>query len=275
LFGSFENIIIAKSEMPLGVRQNGIAVFNFSNAEVRKMAQTVRGQRPALTIKGYALQSAGESVTEADCISRVISADVRGVTFETTYNGETWALRAPVNGVHFVENLTGAILIARLFNVSWEQIAEGCRTLQMPKQTMQVYEMTNGVTIIDDSYNATPKGFESALRYLRLFPNAQRVVITSGVIELGSKTDEVHQTLGAQMRENIEQIFLTEKGFADSLRKGLGDQAARLKVVHGEDDVLPMLDALPAGTVILLEGRMPIYVTKWVQTHKRSEAANA
>jgi UDP-N-acetylmuramoyl-tripeptide--D-alanyl-D-alanine ligase len=265
LFGSLERIIQAKSEIVAGLPPGGTALFNFSNPYCRQMADTARRERPDLRVLGYAVLD-GQTNTPADLSARVLSATANGVRFEVVDGKETVQISAPVNGLHFVENLAGAILVARLNDLTWDEIQRGCDALQLPDKTMQVSELENKLTLIDDSHNSTPKAFISAVNYLQLFPDKKKIVITPGIIELGPETEAIHRQLGQHLREvNVDRVILTTKDFFAPLQSGLAEHAASaLCYSDGQAafrETLSQLGPLE-NLVILLEGRVPAYVLK-------------
>ncbi len=202
----------------------------------------------------------------ADCRARIRAAGEKGVEFEVNLGGETVRLTAPVTGLHFIENLAGAILLARLHDLSWAEISNGCSTIQLPGQTMQVSELGNGVVLIDDSHNSTPQAFLSALRYLEFFPHKQKVVITPGIIELGPETDAVHIALGQRLAQlGIDRLIVTSRELRRPLKAGLAQHAeAMLRYSNNRRDLESLLSEFTPGQnlVVLLEGRVPAYVLK-------------
>lgn len=265
LFGNLERIIRAKSEIVDGLPPGGTALFNFSNPYCRQMADTARRERPDLRVLGYAVLD-DEAGIPADLSARILSATAGGVRFEILDGAQTVQISAPVHGRHFVENLAGAILIARLNDLTWAEIQRGCDSLQLPDKTMQVSELDNRLTLVDDSHNSTPKAFISALDYLTLFPDKKKIVITPGIIELGPETEAVHRQLGQHLRDiNVDQVILTTKDFFAPLQSGLAEHAnAVLRYSEGPAALRETLSQLGPfeHLVVLLEGRVPAYVLK-------------
>jgi UDP-N-acetylmuramoyl-tripeptide--D-alanyl-D-alanine ligase len=265
LFGSLERIIQAKYEIVAGLPQGGTVLFNFSNPYCRQMADKARRERPDLRVLGYAVLN-GETEIQADLSARVLSATTKGVLFEILDGKQTVQISAPVTGLHFVENLAGATLIARLNDLTWDEIQRGCDALQLPDKTMEVSELDNKLTLIDDSHNSTPKAFISALNYLKLFPDKKKIVITPGIIELGPEAEAIHRQLGQHLRDlKVDRVILTSKDFFAPLQSGLAEHAAAaLCYSEGQAAFREALSQLgpSENLVILLEGRVPAYVLK-------------
>lgn len=263
LFGSLENIMKAKYELVESLPKGGIAIFNLSNKYCYRMYSWAKKEKK-WKVYSYFFRKAekGKVSRRTDLVAQIIRADVDGVDFEVLYKGQKKKLLAPLHGAHFIENLAGSILVAKLLGVSWEEISSGCKTITMPKKIMQIYKSLNDLTIIDDSYNSTPHGFIAALKYLSLFPNKKKFVVTSGIIELGDVSHKIHNDLGNRMRQEINRIYLTNGDFYDDIVRGLEDKE-KLILANDKDMLEKMIDGLKIedDAVVLLEGRMPSIVT--------------
>jgi len=253
LFGSLDNIMDAKFELIEALPAGGTAIFNLSNPHCRKLAQRARKLKSRLKVLGYAV-----APTPADLTAKIVSVQVKGIDFEIKEDGTTKKLFAPVHGAHFIENLTGAILVARTFGVDWKQIAQGCKTLPLSDKIMRVHKLKTGTVIVDDSYNTTPKGFAAALDYLPLFKKQRKIVITPGIIELGKLSQSTHHQLGELVANRADQVILTSREFAKDIRTGLGNKAEMLEIIDSPARLTRRFaKLLNEDSVILLEGRMP------------------
>lgn len=264
LFGSLDNIKKAKFEIVESLPKKGIAIFNLSNKHCRELAKKARRLPTELRIYGY--YSGGEPhKIKADLKSKIVSIDKNAVVFQVQEGKLTKNLSAQLTGVHFVENLTGAILVARLLGVDWGQIIKACKTLNMPEGTMQLMQLKNGSLVIDDTYNSTPKGFASALDYLGML-DSPRYIITPGIIELGEDSKKIHKKLGELAREKVDKIILTKKEFSGSIKDGLKEDVNKLSVIDDINELESMFDRLTRSRgSILLEGRLPQSLIKKVK----------
>src|SRR5690606_16983002 len=113
----------------------------------------------------------------------------------------------------------------------WDQIGKLCKSLETPPGTMNTFNLKSGAQIVDDTYNANPKGFLAALDFLGDFKKSHKVVITSGIIELGSYSHLVHKDLGNLMAKNCDLVILTDVDFAEDIASGLGGQKEKLLVI--------------------------------------------
>ena len=265
LFGTFENIKKAKFELIDALPESGLAFFNVSNLHVRKLLEKAKKLDKNLRIFSYVLSSAGTKGINADMMSKVVGVNENGIMFEVLDGRERRKFVTPLHGVHFIENLTGAILVARIFGVTWREIEKGVSTLDSPDHVMQVYKLKNNKIIIDDSYNSTPTGFKSALKYLFLFKGKKKIVITPGIIELGEIYQEVHTNLGKLMSGIVDQTILLNEDPLKSIKKG--NKITSLSVIKNSRKVVELLRNVK-DAAILLEGRQPVSVMKYLDKEK-------
>jgi len=257
LFGSLEKIKEAKFELIKALPSQGIALFNFANSSCRQLAQKAKKLKTNLKILPYA-----SSI-------KILAVKPEKITFIIEENSIRQEVTAPLTGLHLAENLIAAILIARLFKVSWAQIKKGCQTLKMPEKTMQFFPLKTGAWVIDDSYNANFQGFRAAINYLSQFKKRKKTVFTPGIIELGSSSSQIHCQLGRLMRFKTDQIILTDPQFAPDIKRGLRRKAFKLKVIKNRQDQEGQLKKLikSPNQVILIEGRVPQNLTNLIKKY--------
>jgi UDP-N-acetylmuramoyl-tripeptide--D-alanyl-D-alanine ligase len=258
LFGSLENIKRTKYELIESLPEGGMAVFNLSNSFCVDLFKKTKKERSDLAAYGYILEGGSEKTKAifADIKAKMVSVDINGVNFEVSDSKVVKKLFIPVAGVHFVENMAGAILMARHFGVNWKQIEKGCRSIEAPKKTMQTCKL-KGAVIIDDTFNNTPKGFEAALSYLSLYEK-KKAVITPGIIELGAESIKVHHKLGEIMSGFVDKIVLTNNDSTGAIKVGLGNNGYKLTVEKNPEKLVKVVSKLINDEyVILLEGRLP------------------
>lgn len=106
-----------------------------------------------------------------------------------------------VYGEHNVMNALAAIAVAKKYGVSPEQAAEGLRTYQPIAMRGQIIEK-NGITWIDDTYNASPDSMKSGAKVLLALEQVQRrIAVLADVKELGERSEELHSEVGAYLAD--------------------------------------------------------------------------
>jgi UDP-N-acetylmuramoyl-tripeptide--D-alanyl-D-alanine ligase len=126
-------------------------------------------------------------------------------------------------------------------------------------------------TIIDDSYNSNPEGFKAALDILSSFPTSRRrIVITRGMLELGERSDELHEQIGGEIAFVADELVVISEDSFLAIKKGVGDKY-RTKILfkNTSKDLLEYISSLEhEPAVILLENRISQVVMEEISKHK-------
>lgn len=255
LFGSLENIKKAKFELIEELPQNSLALFNLNSPHVLEMYEKAKTLDTKLRVVGYKVISEDNKFDDNIYTAKIVSADEKGISFKIL--NDNVVISSPLHGVHFVQNLLASIKVAREMKIPWSEIKNSCEKLENFEKTMEVRSLSYGSILIDDSYNSTPSAFFAALDYLKYFKNKEKVVVTSGIIELGDRFEKIHEEVGRAMKSGVGSVLVTNKESARFIKKGLGTSASKVKVVENQYEIVSLLEkAMEKGSVILLEGRM-------------------
>ena len=84
-----------------------------------------------------------------------------------------------------------------------------------------MWNKENNVLIIDDSFNGNPAGVREAIETLAKFKNRRKIVLTPGLVEIGSETREVHENIGKQLAKVADKVLLIQNSVTDYILKGL------------------------------------------------------
>lgn len=266
LFGSFENILKAKFELIESLPKGGIALFNYANPECVNLAKNAKKSDKKLKVYGYGrLFSESNKDLENSVSYRILKTSVRGIDFEIYFERERFIFSTPVLGVHFIENLSGAILTARLLKVPWENISEACKTLTLPSATMDVKSLKNGVVIINDTHNSTPRSFKSAVLFSKHI-SGTKIVVTPGIIELGEKSTPIHTEIGKSFNSVFNKVIVTNKEPFDALRKGFASKEIELITDPHKLVRLIKEQVLVGKCLVLFEGRQSKIVMDYIDS---------
>lgn len=127
-------------------------------------------------------------------------------------------------------NLNGARAVAKAMEVSETLIKQA--KVREPKNRFEMTSERYGMKVIDDSFSSNDRGFVDALTYLGQQKKYTRILVTPGLVELGSESDMIHEELGKQVVGNADYVILVgHNERTKSLEKGI---KGKVKVMYIE-----------------------------------------
>lgn len=246
-FQTVDNIVRTKFELADALPASGRLFANTDNEYVRaRLAE----KPPACPVTTYGL-------TVGDITVRDIRVDTAGTSFTVTAGDETQTFVTHLLGAHMIQNLAGCIAVAVSLGIPLSELVYPVRRLKPIEHRLQL--LPNG--FIDDAYNSNPAGFRSALDVLSQF-DAQRVLVTPGMVELGERQETLNRELGAYAADKCDLAVLVGEKQAPPLKEGLlsaGFPAEHIHVVPTLQQGLSLLTTLSTHgkRIVLLENDLP------------------
>ena len=195
--GSRENILKAKLEILEGMEKK-ILVINNDNDLLHKYYM----ENKDVEIHTYGIEN------ESEIMAEDIRLNENDSEFICNLKGKKFKVKVPVGGIHFVYNALCAVAVGNLLGLSVEQIINGIGTFELTKKRMDITELDNGVTIINDSYNASFESMQASLKYLSGLENNRKIAVLGDMFELGEYARELHEKLGREVAENNIYILI-------------------------------------------------------------------
>ncbi len=242
-FGSMEGTARAKGELVEALPESGVAVLNADDPLVAAMAP--RTEARVVTFG----ESAGADVRATD-----VRLDERG---RASYLLNTHPVRLPVVGRHQVSNTLAAAAVAIELGMAPDAAAEALGGIGiLSTRRMDVFDRSDGVTVIDDSYNANPSSTAAALRALVTIGTGRRTVAVLGYMaELGDQEEAGHREVGRLAAElGVDRLLAV--GDAAPVLDGAGEVAGwagEPVAVKDQAAAIAALDLHP-GDVVLVKG---------------------
>ncbi|TDC69093.1 UDP-N-acetylmuramoyl-tripeptide--D-alanyl-D-alanine ligase [Actinomadura sp. GC306] len=187
-FGGRENIARAKGEIVEALRPGGTAVLNADDPLVAAMASRTAGR--VVTFG----RSPGADVRAED-----ETLDERGRARFTLVTPEGSApVALLLHGSHAVGNALAAAAAARAAGLGPAEIAEGLsQAVPASRWRMEVTERADGVTVVNDAYNANPDSTRAAIDVLVHMARGRRAYAVLGeMAELGDSAAAEHAKIG-------------------------------------------------------------------------------
>jgi UDP-N-acetylmuramoyl-tripeptide--D-alanyl-D-alanine ligase len=118
-------------------------------------------------------------------------------------------------------NLRGAKKAAELVGMSMAEIKK--IRVREPRSRFEMTTKRYGMRVIDDSFSSNNVGFVEAVKYLGKQTAYTRILVTPGLVELGSESNVIHEQLGRQITPNADLVLLVGKNErTNSLERGIG-----------------------------------------------------
>lgn len=187
LLGSQKNIFSAKMEITETLNEGDYLIVN--------------GDDPLLALiedKPYRVIRVGIDGENLDLKASQVSSDGDGVRF--CVDGTRYYF--PLPGRHNVYNALMSIWLGKNLGLSQAEIQRGLDHFIPSSNRMKIYEK-NGITIIDDSYNANPSSMAAALSVLKDIGESKkrRIAVLGDMLELGDFSRNSHQEIGEKAAE--------------------------------------------------------------------------
>jgi UDP-N-acetylmuramoyl-tripeptide--D-alanyl-D-alanine ligase len=208
-FGSRAAVAEAKGELPQALSPSGVAVLNVDDAAVAAMATRTRGRvvlvgrSPEAMVRAEDVRVDRRARARFDLVSSLPEASGRA------------AVSLKVHGEHHVANALSVAGVALTLGLSVADTAEalsGAATTS--RWRMEVLERADGVTVVNDAYNANPESMRAALEALVTMARGRRSWAVLGeMLELGPSSSEEHAALGRAVAElGVSRLVLVGEG---------------------------------------------------------------
>ena len=259
-FGTREAIAQTKAELPQSIPQSGVVILNVDDPVVAAMADKTAAR--VVRVSRSPRTDAGPS----DVWAGPVTLDDLARPGFTLHAGDATAqIQLGVYGDHQVVNALCAAAVAVECGASVEQVAAalaGARAVS--RHRMQVTTRADGVTVIDDAYNANPESMRAGLQALAwIARQAARACRSWAVLgemaELGDDTIAEHDRIGRlAVRLDVSRLIVVGMGRSMSaMHHGAvmeGSWGGEATIVADAEAALALLRAeLQPGDVVLVK----------------------
>jgi len=252
-FGGREQIAQAKGELVEALppaEDGGTAVLNADDPLVRAMASRTKA-------KVLLFGETDEADVRAENV-RLTDSGQPAFTLHTPSGASDVTMR--LYGEHHVSNALAAAAVAHELGLSAEEIATALSEAgSLSRWRMEVTERPDGVTIVNDAYNANPESMRAALRALAAMGNGKRTWAVLGkMAELGDEALAEHDAVGRlAVRLNVGKLVAVGGREASWLQLGAynegswGEESVHVSDAQAAVDLLR--SQLRPGDVVLVK----------------------
>jgi len=243
--GSQEVIAQGKAELVESLPRDGVAILNYDDPFVRKMAEKTKAR-----VLFYGLSS--ESDLWAD---QVEGLGLEGIRFRLHYRNEVLHLRVPMLGQHSVHTALRAAAVGLADGLEWEEIISGLRFGHMQLRLVAV-RSHSGALLLDDTYNASPQSTLAALNLLGEL-DGRKIAVLGDMLELGQYEQQGHEMVGIRAAE-IAEVLITVGRRAQLIARAAweaGLPSEKITEVETTPDAIKVLETLlEPDDVVLIKG---------------------
>ncbi len=233
LLGSRENIAKAKLELVDTMKESGIGLLNGDEPLLYQA-------RPQKNCRYFGFSAHNDYRAE----------DLRDNSFTLVYPEGRLPVTLQVEGEHQVMNALAAFGAGHLLGLDPEKLAEGLESYSGDGRRWFI-EKVGGISIIDDSYNASPDSMAAALKVLAK-KAPRRVAVLGDMLELGALEESGHRQIGALCKKENLDVLIAFGARA----KAIYEEAEVALKYHLTDreEMIPLLQGvLKAGDTVLFK----------------------
>ena len=254
--GDRDGVLRAKSEIFDFIAPDGKIVLNGDDDKLSTLKE-VKGIAPQF----FSIES--ERGIRATDIENV---GLKGVKCKIHDGTESFAVTIPIPGYHMVLNALAATAVGRALGMSHEEIRRGIEKLQALDGRFHIIE-ENGITVVDDCYNANPMSMKASLGVLA-DAAGRKVAVLGDMGELGGEERQLHEEVGRFAAELDIPVFFC----VGALCRRMAETIRQLdpgKQVITADTVDEAMEALKgvirAGDTVLVKASHAMHFEKIVE----------
>lgn len=210
--GSQEGILKAKMEITSRFDSSNTLIVNGDD----KFLSTLKNEKHEYKLKTFGFDSNNDIYCEE------YKMQEEEIIFTCVIDGKKEQITIPTVGEHNIYNAMAAILVGISLGISLDNIKDGLKNFKATKMRLDIVK--NGeMTIINDTYNASPDSMNAALKILGRYENNRRVAVLGDMFEMGEHEEYGHRLVGETCINNTDVLITI--GHAS---KFISDEAERL-----------------------------------------------
>ncbi|MEK7688662.1 MAG: UDP-N-acetylmuramoyl-tripeptide--D-alanyl-D-alanine ligase, partial [Deltaproteobacteria bacterium] len=249
---SIEGVASAKGELFESMDDNGTAVINIDDPWLKKIAENISAKKIT-----FSLKSKADVVLKEASGKRQEAKGSSGISAAFLVMGEEIPVKLKYTGMHNLYNAAAAIAATFSLGATKEEIIEGLYATETMHGRMEIVTLSNGITIIDDTYNANPLSMEAALKTLADM-EGRKIAVLGDMFELGDISDYAHRKVGMFAQDTGIDMLFTIGVYSDDMASGAMERGMLPDKIYKTQDKAELIKTLNnvvrKGDVILIKG---------------------
>ncbi len=245
--GTRQNILKAKLELLEGLEPGGLLILNGDDVMLSGVkdlldVRTVSyGLEEGVDYQAYNVRSRGEN----------------GIDFGIILGGREYNVHLPVPGVHNVYNALAALAAGQELGIDVQELIRGIASYSPGNMRLNIIK-ADGITVINDAYNASPQSVKAAIDVLDELEADRRIAVLGDMLELGDWSVDAHLETGRNAAGSMTDIIITVGDAAADIARGAVEAGfpPECAVMTGSNDqALDYLRSIVVkGDAILVKG---------------------
>ncbi len=259
--GSREGILKAKLEILDGLKDGAPLLLNSDN----DLLSTVKCENHKIYF--YGLNNG------ADFRADDIKEENGSTSFSVYYFGKENKITIPIIGIHNVYNALAAFSAAYLIGVNPNDAAAALAKY-VPEGMRQKSVVVNGITSIEDCYNASPDSMRAALETLRRTKGNKKIAVLSDMLELGDYSRQAHFEIGKTAAKLGIDYLLCTGTLAKQIVEGAKSENLKNAFFLNSDKALTekLYEIAESGDVVLFKASRGMHLENIIyEIYKRWE----
>ena len=238
-----DNILKAKMEIIDGMKDGSILLLNGDNEYLR------RADCKKICRLFYGINENNDYV----------ATNIRMGKNETLYDlitpddGTIKDLKIMSYGYDHIYDSLAAVVCGILFGLSDDDLRRGLLEFKPVKMRKNIRE-SNGVTVIEDYYNACPESMKSALEFLNHKTDGRKTAILGDMKELGKDSPSLHSGIGKAAVDNGVELLFAIGDYAEDIKRGAEEEGIDDSFIFTYKSTDEFIDNYPKAKEYMRQG---------------------
>lgn len=235
-----DGVLKAKEELLRNLRLEDIAIVNGDDDRLAEALEKYKFKKITFGMK-------------KGCEFRATDVNInKKITSFKLNNGTLFKLN--LSGAHNIYNALAAIAVSSIFDIDMHSLRNALESFRPLNMRMKFTEI-NGMTIIDDTYNANPLSVKSAIDTLSGFNGNRKIAVFSDMLELGENSEQLHKDIGNYVASKKIDLLITVGDLSGHIAygaEGYGMKASNIYNVKSKKEAVDLLNRVAKPDDILL-----------------------
>ena len=251
-FGSQDIIFQEKTKIANGLKGKKILLLNGDDEYLK------RYENSNVKILYYSIKDAKNIIINENTIE-----------YDTLIYNKEEHIVVNALGNHNILNSLVAIKIGEIYNISVDKIKRGIFQYQNISRRMEKI-LFNNITIIDDTYNASPSSMQSGLISIDEIKDKRKIAVLADILELGNYAKEIHLKMGKVFKDLKYDVLIA---YGENMKYLIENAKNYIKEVYYCKDSTEaekkVREIMRENDVIYFKGSNSMFVNKIVDDLKK------